>query len=63
MKPFTAITILFLVLLAALQLTRLLRGWEVVVNGVLIPVWVSGVAAAIAAALALMLWRETRPAR
>lgn len=58
MKPITAIAVLFLVLLAALQLTRLLMGWEVMVNGVLIPVWVSGIAAAIAAGLAVMLWRR-----
>lgn len=59
MKPFTAITVVFLGLLAVLQLTRLLMGWEVVVNAVHVPIWVSGIAAAVAGGLALMLWRET----
>lgn len=63
MKPFTTIAVLFLLLLAALQLTRCLMGWEVVVNGVPVPVWASGVAAAVAAGLALMVWRETRRGR
>ncbi len=60
MKPFTTITIVFLGLLALLQLTRFLLGWEVVVNGLLVPVWVSAIAAVIAGGLALMLWCESR---
>ena len=59
MKPFTTITIVFLGLLALMQLTRALLGWEVTVNGVSIPVWASGIAALVAAGLALMLWRES----
>ena len=61
MKPFTTITIVFLGLLALMQLTRVLLGWEVTVNGVSIPVWASGIAALVAAGLALMLWRESSP--
>ena len=61
MKPFTLIAVAFLSLLAALQLTRALLGWAVTVNGIVIPVWVSGIAFVIAGALALMLWRESRP--
>lgn len=61
MKPFTLIAIVVLSLLAILQLTRLLLGWEVSVNGVSIPVWVSGIAFVIAGGLAAMLWRESRP--
>ena len=61
MKPFTLISVVFLSLLALLQLTRALLGWEVTVNGIVIPVWVSGIAFVIAGALALMLWRESRP--
>lgn len=59
MKPFTSITVVFLGLLALLQLTRLLLGWQVVVNGVAIPLWVSAIAAVIAGGLALVLWRES----
>lgn len=59
MKPITTITVVFLGLLALMQLSRVLLGWTVVVNGVGIPVWASAIAAVIAAGLALMLWRES----
>lgn len=61
MKPFTTIAIAFLALLALLQLTRLVLGWEVTVNGLVIPLWLSAIAFLIAAGLAVLLWRETRP--
>ena len=60
MKPFTLIAVAFLSLLALLQLGRFLLGWEVAVHGVVIPVWLSGIAFVIAGALAVMLWRESR---
>lgn len=60
MKPFTVIAIVVLSLNAILQLTRFILGWEVLVNGVTIPVWVSGIAFVIAGGLAVMLWRESR---
>jgi len=59
-KPFTIITVIFLLLIALVQLLRFVLGWEVTVNGVTVPVWVSGIAFVIAAGLALMVWRETR---
>jgi hypothetical protein len=60
MKPSTLVTIAFLGLLSALQLTRFLLGWEVVVNGIAIPTWVSAVASVVAGGLALLLWRDSR---
>ena len=60
MKPFTVIAAVFLGLLAALQLARLVLGWDVIVNGVPIPLWASGLASLVAAMLAVMLWREAR---
>lgn len=60
MKPFTTIAIVFLGLLSALQLVRFLQGWDVIVNGIAIPTWASGVACLIAGGLAVMLWRESR---
>ena len=60
MKPFTAVTVALLALIALLQLVRFLLGWEVSVHGVAIPVWASGVAFAVLGALAAMLWRESR---
>jgi hypothetical protein len=59
-KPFTSITVVFLVLIALVQLLRFILGWEVMLNGVTIPVWASGFAFVIAAGLAVMLWREMR---
>lgn len=60
MKPFTLLTIIFLGLLAAAQLVRSMLGWQVIVNGLSIPVWASGLACVVAAVLAVMLWRESR---
>ena len=61
MKPFTTAAVAIFSLLALLQLARIILNWEVTVNGIIIPVWASGIAVVIAAGLALMLWREARP--
>ena len=63
MKPFTTLAIVFLSLLAILQLTRFVLGWEVNINGVSIPIWVSALAFVIAGGIAAMLWRESRAPR
>jgi len=60
MKPGTTLAVILLSLIAVLQLTRYLLGWQVTVDGVEIPVWVSGIAFIVAAALAALLWRESR---
>lgn len=60
MKPFTFIAVVVFSLVALLQLLRVVLGWDVTVNGVLIPVWASVVACVVAAALAFMLAREAR---
>ncbi len=60
MKPFTTLAIIVFSLVALLQLLRVVLGWEVTVNGVVIPVWASIIACALAAVLAFMLRRETR---
>ncbi|HEV8692860.1 MAG TPA: hypothetical protein VGQ93_01550 [Lysobacter sp.] len=60
MKPFTSLACLLLALIALLQLTRVVLGWEVVVNGFAIPLWVSVLAAVIAGGLSLLVWRESR---
>lgn len=60
MKPIPTLVVVFLSLLAFLQLTRVLLGWEVVVNGVGIPLWASGIACVVAGGLALLLWRDAR---
>ena len=60
MKPFTFIAVVVFSLVALLQLLRVALGWDVTVNGVLIPVSASIIACAIAAVLAFMLAREAR---
>lgn len=58
MKPFTTVAIGVFALVAIAQLLRLVLGWNVTVNGILIPVWVSAIACLLAATLAVMVWRE-----
>ena len=60
MKPFTTVAIAVFSLVALLQLLRVALGWEVMVNGFVIPVWASVIACIVAATLAFMLWRESR---
>jgi hypothetical protein len=59
-KPFTIIAIILFLLIALLQLLRFVLGWEVMVNGITIPVWVSGIAFVLLTGVAVMVWRETR---
>jgi hypothetical protein len=59
-KPFTNVSVVVLAFIAMMQLLRFVMGWEVSVNGVHVPVWVSGVAFLIAGGLAVMVWREAR---
>ena len=60
MKPFTAIAVVVFSLVALLQLLRVVSGWDVTVNGFVIPLWFSVIACAVAGMLAWMLWREAR---
>ena len=60
MKPFTTVTVVLLGLIAVVQLLRFVLGWTVTVNGLIVPVWLSGVVFIVAAGLAIMVWRETR---
>ena len=60
MKPFTTLACLLLGVIAALQLTRFLLGWPIIVGGFAIPLWPSAVAAVVAGTLAAMTWHETR---
>jgi uncharacterized membrane protein HdeD (DUF308 family) len=59
-KPFTIIAIGLFSLIAVLQLLRFILGWEVTVNGLSVPVWVSGIAFVVAGGLAVMVWLEAR---
>ena len=60
MKPFTTIAIIVFSLIAFMHLLRLLFVWEVTINGMIVPVWLSLLGSMISSGLALMLWRESR---
>jgi hypothetical protein len=60
MKPFTTIAVVIFALIAFIHVLRLVLGWEVTVNGAVMPTWLSAVGLAIAMVLAVMLWRENR---
>jgi hypothetical protein len=59
-KPFAMTAVVVFSLIALMQFLRFILRWEVTVNGVIVPVWLSGIACVIAGGLALMLWRKTR---
>ena len=58
-KPFSAVAIFFFVLIALLHVLRMLFSWEVTVNGIVIPLWLSVLGAIVAGVLAVMLKRES----
>jgi hypothetical protein len=60
MKPFTTIAACLFALVAVVHLLRLFIGWEIMVNGMVMPRWISAPGLLITAAMALMLWREAR---
>jgi hypothetical protein len=57
MRRYVLISGLFLLLLACVQLLRLILGWRVMIAGVEIPLWASAVAALIAGGLAIWAFR------
>jgi membrane associated rhomboid family serine protease len=63
MKPFTLLAVIVFALVAALQLLRVVMGWEIVINGVSVPSWASIVACVVAAVLSAMVARENRVRR
>ncbi len=63
MKPFTTIAIVIFSLVAVLHVLRLIFGWQAVIDGLVIPMWVSVVGLIIAGGLAIMLWREAKGGR
>ena len=59
-KPFTTIAAVIFAAIALVHAYRLVRGFEVVVDGTALPQWVSVAGVLLAALMALMLWRESR---
>ena len=58
MKPFTIVAVTLLAIVAVVHLVRLFAGWEVVVGGLIVPVWFSLPGFIVAGGLATMVWRE-----
>ena len=51
MKPVSTIVVVVFALVAVVHLLRIIQGWEVIVNGITMPLWVSVVGAIIAGGL------------
>ena len=60
MRPFTTIAVFVFALVALVHLLRVFAGWEVVVAGIVIPMWLSWIGVLFAGGLAVMVWRENR---
>ncbi len=59
MKPFTYIAVVLFSIISFAHILRLFIKWEVTVNGMTIPIWISVPGFLITAGLALMLWKES----
>lgn len=60
MKPFTLISAILFAIVALAHLVRIVQGWEILVDDVSIPVWVSVVGVVVPGGLAIMLYRESK---
>jgi len=61
MKPFTTLAVAVFSIISLLHLLRLFSRWEVIINGMIVPVWISAPGFLAAGTLAVMVWRESRP--
>lgn len=59
-RPFTLLAALLLLIVGLAQATRAYLGLEVIVDGYQVPIMASWIAAGVAGALALLLFRESR---
>jgi hypothetical protein len=62
MRRYEQVSGTFFLLLAILQLTRVVRGWPVQVAGIIVPVWASIVACLITGSFAVWAYRASRGA-
>ncbi len=60
MKPFTMMTMVFLGLIAFAHLLRVILGWEIVVDAIVIPMWPSVLVFLFFGWLVVGLWREAK---
>lgn len=57
-RPFTVAAAFLLELVGLVHIIRLFAGWEIVIEGMTVPMWLSGVAAAALMGLAVQVWME-----
>jgi len=62
MRRYERVSGVFFLLLAILQLTRVIRGWPVQVAGATVPVWASVIACLITGSFAVWAYRASRGA-
>jgi len=60
MKPFTTIAVAIFTIVAIVHLLRIILGWEVTIQGTVVPMWASYLGLIIAGGLAFLLRRESR---
>jgi len=60
MKPFTTLAVVIFAIVSLMHFIRVALGWTVTIDSLVIPIWVSVLGGAIAAALAYALSREAR---
>jgi hypothetical protein len=58
MRPVTLIAGVFLFIISALHILRIVFDVEISINGWYVPFWINGAAAAVTAFLAIMLLKE-----
>lgn len=58
MKPYTLIAVVLLALIAFGHILRVLLGWSIIAEGVVIPMWPSVLVVILFGGLAAMVWRE-----
>ena len=60
MKPFTTAAVIVFLVVAIVQLVRVIEGWDVTIDGFHVPILASIVAFLFATVLAVTVWRENR---
>ena len=59
-RIFSFVTAVLFFLIAVLHFVRLLRGWQVTIEGAVVPMWISWIGLAVAAYLAYQGFRLAR---
>jgi len=61
MKPFTTLAVIIFAIMALVHLLRMILDFQIIIGNHAVPQWASVVGLIVAAALAVMVWRESRP--